>query len=360
VAVVGAGIVGLSTAYALAEAGATVRVFERGVPGNGQSGGQSRVFRHAHDDPRMVAMAVESRGIYRAWEQRFGVELVSSDGVVALGPGVHDRLRAMAGVEGAEAHLIEPAEVAERQPLLAPYEGDAMLDAGGGSIRTTAAIEALAGALGDALVVDEVLSVRPEGDGVEVRAGGHTEHFDHAVVCAGRFTAALAHTVGLALPVEAAAHVRLTFAVVGDVPGRLACLQDSSDRWGEAGIYAAAVPGNTAYAVGLSQTTEAGEDGRLPEPGELAELAARAAAYVERALPGLAPEPVDVRHCWVTELPWSSDAVAAWTVDDRVTFVAGHNLYKQAPGLGRALAGPALGRGLREELRPEARLGSAP
>ncbi len=50
VLVIGGGIVGLSTAYALTELGATVRVYERGVPGDGQSGGESRIFRHAHDD----------------------------------------------------------------------------------------------------------------------------------------------------------------------------------------------------------------------------------------------------------------------------------------------------------------------
>ena len=57
VAVVGAGIVGLSTAAALSDRGASVTVFERGVPGDGQSGGSGRIFRHAHDDPRLVELA---------------------------------------------------------------------------------------------------------------------------------------------------------------------------------------------------------------------------------------------------------------------------------------------------------------
>ena len=87
VAVVGAGIVGLSTAFALRERGVDVTVYERGAPGAAQSGGESRIFRHAHDDPRLVALAVESRAVWREWEARFGVELVSGDGVGAARAG---------------------------------------------------------------------------------------------------------------------------------------------------------------------------------------------------------------------------------------------------------------------------------
>ena len=356
---IGAGIVGLSTAYSVMRRGAPVTVYERGVPGNGQSGGESRIFRHAHQDPRLVDLACRSRAIWREWEADLGVEMVSADGVVALGPAVESRLRVLQEVGGVTVRPIDPIELSERLPLLAAYAGPAMFDEGGGSIRTAACMKALADELGTSLVLDEVISLRPVGGrAVEVRAGGDCREYGSVVVCAGRGTTRLARSVGLSLPVSHAAHVRLTFALAdGEPPSRLACLQDGSGHFGDTGVYAAPLAGNRRYALGLSQTVEVHEDGSLLEPGGLAALSERASAYVARALPRLAPEPVDYRHCWVTELPWGPDGVGVWEVDS-MFFVAGHNLFKHAPALGDALAQAAVAGELRSELRPEARLGA--
>lgn len=357
VAVVGAGVVGLCTAYALMERGVGVRVYETGVPGNGQSGGASRIFRHAHDDPRLIQDTCESRAAYDAWSRQLDVQLLSDDGAVAIGPGVETKLPLLEEA-GVPARRIDASELAERLPLLADYDGPAMVDERGGSIRTRAMIDALVAALGDRLVHDEVLSVRPVAGEVELRSGGDTRHYRSAVICAGRSTERFARSVGAALPVQHGAHVRLTYAVRGAAPAHLATLQDSSGVFGETGIYAAAPEGNTSYAVGLSNYTLAREDGSFVAPHELDDLAARASAYVSRALPGLDPEPVDVRHCWVTQLPWSEDGLAVWERDG-LLFPAGHNLFKQAPGLGRKLAAAADGEPLPDALRPASRLGEA-
>ena len=184
-AVVGAGIVGLCTAYALLEQGAELRVYELGRPGNGQSAGESRIFRHAHDDPRLVSFTAEGRAIWSQWEGELGTELVSRDGVVAIGDPVPGRLSKLERA-GVEAVAIDREAVAERLPIFAGYDGPAMADPGGGAIRVRAAVEALAGRLGERIRAEEVISLRPDGDGVEIRTPNESARFTTDVMRAGR------------------------------------------------------------------------------------------------------------------------------------------------------------------------------
>ena len=143
------------------------------------------------------------------------------------------------------------------------------------------------------------------------------------IVCAGRDTAALAGE--LDLPVRTWTHTRYAYPV--REPGLLACLLD-----GEHGCYGDPLPGGARYAVGRDEA----------DPTE----------YVAGRLPGLEPRAVETRTCWVTELPWGDDAFAVWQ-SGALRFLAGSNLFKHAPSIGRRLAADELG-----ELAPDARLGT--
>lgn len=206
---------------------------------------------------------------------------------MAIGGSALARLRVLDRVSGVAAHAIDSVELAEPMPLLAGYSGPAMFDQAGGAIRTRAAIKALAGQLGDAVVTGDVVSIDPRGSGtVEVRNA----------------------TDGLSTRT-----VRLTFAVKAAAPARVACLQDGSGDFGEVGVYAAPLPGNSRYSVGLSETVCPLLRDRPPvERGRRGRLGGRSDPFRRRS-----------------------------------------QRFKPAPSLGRA----ATGDGLAPELAPQARLG---
>lgn len=351
IAVVGAGIVGLCTAYALVTHGAKVHLYEQGAPGAAQSGGQTRLFRHSHDDPRLVVLARRSRALWHEWSARLGVELVSSDGSVVLGSSAGTILSQLER-HHVPARFLSAAELRDRLPALAPYDGPAVLDQSAGAIRAHAAVSTLAARLGPRLIADEVLAIEPTRHGtVEIRSGGGCREFAGVVVCAGANTAQLAQRAGVTIPLTTAVHVRATFGLRLPASSRLACLQDRSEAFSPFGAYGAPLPDGRSYAVGISHASDSEETG-------LASIVDRTSDYVAAALPGLDPEPVALRHCRVTTLPWGSDGVAVWE-HERVFYLAGHNLFKHAPVIGDALARAALGQPLDDELRPAAQLGAA-
>jgi len=112
VAVVGGGICGLSVAHALRRRSVDLRLFEAAAPGAGQSAGRTRVFRHGHDDERLVGLAVRARGEWERLEEELAVRLLGRQGVLICGPNVAERSAAFeaAGV---------PARVVDREGQVA-------------------------------------------------------------------------------------------------------------------------------------------------------------------------------------------------------------------------------------------------
>src|SRR2546430_6584236 len=85
-AVIGAGVVGLATADALMRRGADVACFEKAVPGQGQSAGATRAFRHRHEDRDLVDLALVARRGWHALEARAHRLLLRHDGLLAARP----------------------------------------------------------------------------------------------------------------------------------------------------------------------------------------------------------------------------------------------------------------------------------
>ncbi len=355
IAVVGAGIVGLSTAFALRRRGIEVRIYERGEIGGGQSAGGTRIFRLNHVDRRLVALASTARELWLAWEQEAGRELLGRSGVVVAGPTADDRL---AGVLAAGGEAVRADTAAQRSvlPALAGLPQPAFIDCGGGPIWTNAALGWLADSLRDVLTRSEVLALtRNESGATEVLTPHGVELHRSVIVAAGQDTRRIAATSGVTVAVKQTLHARGTFARRDRSTEALAALQDSSGHYGH-NAYGSPLPNGEHYAVGLS-----GDDGELdPYTRPMTEIRAvreRLVEYVERAMPGLDPNPTGWVNCWVTRLPWASDAIACYT-DGTNLFIAGNNLFKHAPALGELLAAAAADNTFPADLSDACRLGA--
>lgn len=346
----------MAAARALERHGVNCLVFESGAPGGSQSAGESRVFRHAHADPRQTDLAIQARDGWRRWEEEFGYKLISDDGAMAIGEDGIARLRRYAETPGAAAEVREmtPQEVRSTLPILADYEGPALIDEDAGSIQTGLALANLIASVGPNLVSEKVESVapRPEG-GVEITTDTGVRTFDRVVVAVGAATVALAARAGVDIPVKPRVCLRLTMPLVESGPvERLACLQDSSGVFGSASAYGSPVPGNREYAVGLAISTDAAGDGRRA----IATLNEQTSSYVKRAMPGLDLEEAVPLERRIAELPWAADGLAIWQAGDAY-FVAGNNLFKLAPALGEVIARSLIVGRVEKGVRPEDRLG---
>jgi sarcosine oxidase len=144
VVVVGAGIMGAATAYALAREGRDVLLLEQFRVGHehGSSHGRSRIVRLAYPEVEFVELAKEAFVGWRALEQESGQELLELNGLLELAESPSQSSRDALEAAGAEYELLDADGARSRWPVGVPNGWTALFQPEAGIVRADLALRA--------------------------------------------------------------------------------------------------------------------------------------------------------------------------------------------------------------------------
>jgi sarcosine oxidase len=218
VVVVGAGVMGLAAARALALGGHDVLALEQFRIGHahGSSHGSSRIFRLVYDEAEWVELAQEALPLWRALEAEAGVELLSTVGLLDLGRDLASLTVAL-DVRGVAYELLDASAVAARFGIAVDTE-PIVFQPGSGvcwASRTLEALRTSAGRHGARIAEEQrVTSLEPSGDGVRVVTTDGAIDTGAVVVTGGAWSRPLLAAAGIELEVtvtrETAAYFELS------------------------------------------------------------------------------------------------------------------------------------------------------
>jgi sarcosine oxidase len=303
--VVGAGLLGLSSAWVLQRRGWRVTVLEAAeTPGHAGSGskGDARIFRLGYPEPHYAEMAAQARSRWHDLQAATGTQLLHP--VDQLTFGDESTVRAIASAlaaAGAPAEELSAAAAARRFPGIAPT-GTVLVETGSGVLAADACLRALRQSAAFELRTGcPVTSLRQGGDSVTVDlADGTSLPTDIVVDCAGPAALGL-----LDLDAGVAADPSLPqVAYFAPQPGAQV-LPPIFIEWGDDMVYGLPVPDGGAHA-GMYKVSHHTPGPVLPafDPTDPAPLAgddpvllARLTNAVARLLPSLKPQPVATERC---------------------------------------------------------------
>jgi sarcosine oxidase len=338
--VVGAGLLGLAAARALARRGREVIVLEQASPGHEGAGskGSCRIFRLGYPDPAYVEAALRARELWHALENDSSRPILFPTPQLSFGTGLTAVQEAMA-LAGAPGELLPAAEAAARFPAVAA-DGPVLLEPDSCVIAADTALEALAAGVPEIRTGVRVSALADDGRHVTLRTSQGRLSARVAVVCAGPWTAELlagawdGWRAASAPTLEQVAYLGpAETSPSGPAMPIFICHGSQSP-------YGLPVPGSALYKTGIHPS---GPPVRPDDQRQAADpvLAARLAAAARRHLPGLDPRPVRVERCVYDTTP-DEDFIV-----DRVGNVvigsgtSGHG-FKFGPLLGEWLAGLAI------------------
>jgi sarcosine oxidase len=341
VVVIGLGVIGLSTAAALARRGNAVVGIDRWGSGHPvtSSTGASRSIRVAYDDVRYVRLAREAFEGWRRLETSQDARLLVETGQVDVGPTAKlDALAAAMRAADVPFDELDAAGVRTRFPELAMRAGEGgLFHAEGGTVLADAAMEALSAAAAGAGAVlampERCLAIEVSPDAAELATDRRRLRAARVVIAAGPWSGELLRTVGIDLPL-APAVAQVTFLQAPrlvDRPGIADWLME-----GGVGVYGHPVPG-----IGYKVAFDAGSsEPWLPDttqwPPDLAEQE-RLIAWLGERMPLVEPRvALTQRH------PWTMTPDGDFAIDRRGPIVvaggcSGH-AFKFGPALGELVA----------------------
>ncbi len=285
--IVGGGIAGLSTAWALARRGVTVELFEQGPLPNPRASSydEHRITRHAYG--RMEGYAHLMPEAFRVWDklwQAIGTSHYEPCGAVYFlrrEDGWYDAVSRSLGEMGIDQHEIPLSEVEQRFPMVKPDGLRRVVSTQGAGmlfpVRILTDLVVLLGRLGVTLRTGiHVDEVDPEHG--RLRAGGQTYEGDVVVVAAGAWADRLVPGLrGVGVPSRQAV---LYLSPPPDMAQAWAEAPVMLDQAPEGGLYTLPPRRGTRLKIGdhLFSRTGNPDDDRVATPRDLERLwpAARA------------------------------------------------------------------------------------
>ena len=172
IAVIGAGVMGLATGWALRRRGHEAVVYEQFTVGHdrGSSHGRSRIFRLAYVEPEYVRLAQEALGLWRELEEESGETLLELNGLVEVVRTLEESTAQTLEGCGVAWERLEGDEAERRYPIRVPEGSFVVVQPEAGIVRADRALSAL----GQGLDVREQTRVAPaelDADAVVVTAG---------------------------------------------------------------------------------------------------------------------------------------------------------------------------------------------
>jgi sarcosine oxidase len=318
VSVVGAGVMGLAAARAIAQRGHDVTVYEQFELKHtrGSSHGASRIFRLSYAEEYWIRLAQRAYELWRELERESGRELLSLYGLLDVDPDPRARLAAFEST-GVDYEELTPAQARERFGVVYDDVERVVFTRDAGIAHADSAIEAFAAGARSA--------------GAEIREHSRVDSLedvpgDRVVVAAGGWAPKLLEAAGHELDAKPTRETTVYFGG-GPIPSII----DELDGQ----FYALTAPGIGVKAGRHKAGREADPDDDDVEPD--GRIVAAVGEWVARRLAHVDPTPIRAETCMYTNIEGER-----FVCERRGRYVigsacSGHG-FKFAPAVGETLA----------------------